>query len=102
MDQLSDVGNTRTIWRWNSPWAAGLLLFLSYVAISAGTALFLDPSLEESSVTTPWLAVGVGVAGVLLGGARLWPALFIGSWVVWGVILGDAAISVTVIAFAIR
>jgi PAS domain S-box-containing protein len=104
MDMLSNIRAWRPIWRWNSPWAAGLLLFLVYVAISAGTALFiqhrLDPVLQSSSLATPWFAVGVGVTGVLLGGARLWPALFIGSCVVWGVILGDASIAVTVDAVA--
>jgi PAS domain S-box-containing protein len=89
---------------WNSPWAAGLLLFLVYVAVSIGTLLFVqhwvDASLPVTSIAAPWLAVGVGVAGVMLGGARLWPALFIGSWLVWGVFVRDSPITVTVDAVA--
>jgi PAS domain S-box-containing protein len=77
---------------------------LVYVATAAATTLFVqhrvDPELRVMLVAVPWLAVGVGVAGVLLGGARLWPALFIGSWVVWGVIVGDSVITVTVDAVA--
>ncbi len=59
-----------------------------------------DPSLRIMLVVVPWLAVGVGVAGLLLGGEQLWPALFIGSWAVWGVIVGDQLVSVTVGAAA--
>ena len=92
--------NTQSVRRWTSPWAAGCLLFLAYVATAAGTVLVIkyavDPSVRIMLVAVPWLAVGVGVVGVLLGGARLWPALFIGSWVVWGLIVGDQLIPVVV------
>jgi PAS domain S-box-containing protein len=104
MDLLSAIRGRRPPRAWNSPWAASFLLCLAYVAVSIGTVLFVqrwvDPSLRIMSVAAPWLAVGVGVAGVLLGGARLWPVLFIGSWLVWGVFVGDSPITVTVDAVA--
>ena len=56
--------------------------------------------LLSMSIAAPWLAAGVGVTGVLLGGPRLWPAVFVGSWVVWGVIVGDPPVSVTLDAVA--
>jgi PAS domain S-box-containing protein len=91
-------------WQWNSPWAAGLLLFVVYVITAAGIVLFVEhggnSSLLSMSIAAPWLAVGVGVAGVLLGGPRLWPAVFAGSWVVWGVIVRDPPASVTIDAAA--
>jgi PAS domain S-box-containing protein len=101
---ISDTRSRQPLRRWNSPWAAGTVLFAAYVAVAAGTVLFVqhwvDPSLRVMMIAAPWLAVGVGVVGVLKGGARLWPALFIGSWMVWGVIVGDSAISVTIDAVA--
>ncbi len=91
-------------WQWNSPWAAGLLLFSVYVTTAAGIVLFVEQGVNSSllsmSIAAPWLAVGVGVAGVLLGGPRLWPAVFAGSWVVWGVIVRDPPASVTIDAVA--
>jgi len=103
-DVLPDIRGSQPFWRWNSPGAAGLLLFLVYVAISVGTLIFVQhqvaPLWRAIMLAVPWLAVGVGVAGVMLGGVRLWPALFIGSWVVWGVIAGHPIISVTVDAAA--
>lgn len=91
-------------WQWNSPWAAGLLLFLVDVTSAAGIVLFVErganSSLLSMSIAAPWLAVGVGVAGVMLGGPRLWPAVFAGSWVVWGVIVRDPPASVTIDAVA--
>ena len=104
MNSLPQIGNRPQPWRWNSPWVAGPLLFLVYLATAAGTVLFVehggDSSLLSMSIAAPWLAVGVGVTGVLLSGPRLWPALFIGSWVVWGVIVRDPPISVTIDAAA--
>jgi PAS domain S-box-containing protein len=103
-ESLSAIRGRQPFWRWNSPWSAGFLLLLVYVAVSIGTVLFVqrwvDPSLRIMSVAAPWLAVGVGVAGVLLGGARLWPVLFIGSWLVWGVFVRDSPITVTIDAVA--
>ena len=95
----SDTRAAQATWRWNSPWAAGFLLFLSYAATAAATIGLAQhaevSSLLAMSIATPWLAIGVGVIGLLLGGLRLWPALFCGSWVVWGVIVGDPPLSVT-------
>ncbi len=104
MNSLPEIRKAPQLWRWNSPWGAGPLLFLVYVATAAGTVLFVEhgaaSSLLSFSIAAPWLAVGVGVTGVLLSGPRLWPALFIGSWVVWGVIVRDPPISVTIDAAA--
>jgi len=101
---LSDRGISRLQWLRRSPWPAGFLLFTAYVATAAGTLLFVqshsDPSLRALSIAAPWLAAGVGVAGILLGGARLWPALFAGYWVVWGVIAHDPPIAVALDAAA--
>ncbi|MGA2706997.1 MAG: PAS domain S-box protein [Steroidobacteraceae bacterium] len=100
---LSNTDNWQRSWYRHPAWAAGSLLFLVYVTTAIGTTLFVqyvDPSLRVMSVAVPWLAVGVGVAGILLGGPRLWPALFIGSWVVWGIFLGHSVVSVTVDAVA--
>ncbi len=84
-------------------WTAGVLLFLCYVATSAVTvwAAHAQASpLLAMAIVTPWLPIGVGVIGLMLGGLRLWPALFCGSWVVWGGIVGDPPLSVTVDAAA--
>jgi PAS domain S-box-containing protein len=85
--------------RWKSSWGAGLLLFLSYVATSTATIWLAEhaeaSSLLAMSIVTPWFAIGVGVIGLMVGGLHLWPALFVGSWVVWGVVVGDPAVSVT-------
>jgi PAS domain S-box-containing protein len=100
----ADIRSGHQFWQWNSPWAAGILLFLIYVITAACTVLLIehgsDSSVLAMSTATPWLAVGVGVTGVLLGGPRLWPFLFVGSWVVWGVIVGDPPLSVTLDAAA--
>jgi PAS domain S-box-containing protein len=97
-----EAGARASLVRWRG--AGGVLLFLAYVATAGGTVLFVrfavDPSLLVYSVAVPWLPVGVGVAGVLLGGARLWPALFIGSCAVWGGLVGHSAFTVTVDAAA--
>lgn len=81
-----------------------LLLFLIYVATGAGIVLLVehgaDSSLLAMSIAAPWLAIGVGVTGVLLSGPRVWPALFAGSWVVWGIIVHDPPASVTLDAAA--
>jgi PAS domain S-box-containing protein len=84
--------------------AAGAWLFAAYVLTAAGSLAYLhygvaSPILLES-VAVPWLAVGVGVAGIMIGGSRLWPAIFLGSWLVWGPISGGAPFTVTVDAAA--
>ena len=85
-------------------WRAGAWLYLAYVATATASVLFIrywvDPALRTSEVAVPWLAVGIGVAGVQLGGARLWPALFLGSWTVWGLWVHDSPLTVTVDAAA--
>ncbi len=104
MNSLPEIRKGPQLWRWNLPWGAGPLLFLVYLATAAGTVLFVEHGAASSvlsfSIAAPWLAVGVGVTGILLSGPRLWPALFIGSWVVWGVIVRDPPVSVTIDAAA--
>jgi PAS domain S-box-containing protein len=99
-DLLPTTHNSQPFRRWNSPWTAGGLLLLLYVASAVGTLLFVEHGVQSSSrilsIAAPWLAAGVGVLGVLLGGTRLWPAILIGSWVVWGVIVRDAPVAVMI------
>jgi PAS domain S-box-containing protein len=68
--------------------AAGVLyLKRVLVPILAGTA---------PSVGVPWLAVGIGVAGLMRYGQRAWPGVFVGSLITWGVVQGDPWIAVLV------
>lgn len=77
----------------------GLALALTYVSAGALGLWFLR-TLDATHVTfipgmaTPWLANGVAVAGLLLGGRRLAPAVFIGSIVLWGGLAHDSWITV--------
>lgn len=57
------------------------------VPILAGTA---------PSVGVPWLAVGIGVAGLMRYGQRAWPGVFVGSLITWGLVQGDPWIAVVV------
>ena len=86
------------------PWRALALLFAAYTAAAGGTALltehWLGPAPGTSEAAVPWLAVGIGVTGILVGGARLWPALFAGSWLVFGGLLGHPPLIVTIDAAA--
>jgi PAS domain S-box-containing protein len=100
----SNIRNDQQLWRWNLPWPSGLVLFVIYVITAAVTVMFIERAAESSpltmSIAAPWLAAGVGVTGVLLRGPRLWPFLFVGSWIVWGIIVGDPPASVTLDAVA--
>ena len=51
----------------------------------------LEPHLVTVAPTlgVPWLAVGIGVAGVLLFGLRATPGVLLGSYLTWGVMQGD-------------
>jgi len=53
-------------------WVAPVLVFLAYIA---GGKLGLYLSLVEENVTLVWPPAGIAVAGILLGGRRIWPAL---------------------------
>lgn len=55
-----------------------------------------DLAAVAPAIGVPWLAVGVGVAGLLLYGTRAWPGIFIGSYLVWGVIQQDYWASVLI------
>jgi PAS domain S-box-containing protein len=78
----------------------GLILSLSYLAAGAVGLWFLH-TLDATHVTLipgmaiPWLANGIAVAGLLLGGLRLAPAVFIGSLLLWGGLAHDPWLTVT-------
>jgi len=48
----------------------------------------------------PWVAGGVGITGMLLGGTRLWPALVIGYVAVWRGLAGEGWATVLIAAVA--
>jgi PAS domain S-box-containing protein len=78
----------------------GLALSVSYVAAGAAGLWFLH-TLDATHVTLipgmaiPWLANGIAVAALLLGGLRLAPAVFLGSVLLWGGLAHDSWITVT-------
>ncbi len=83
----------------SQPWLQGLILFIAYVATAEAGLLVLQ-HIDASSVTWmprlafPWIPNGVAVVGLLLGGVRLAPAVFLGSVAVWGGIVHDEWITV--------
>ena len=97
---LYAIGRLRLLPRPLSPWGATLLLFLGYI-LPAGTMLlyaehFFSARINEDLFPLPWLADGVAVSLMLLWGVRTWPAVFLGSVFIWGVLRGDPAILVGV------
>jgi PAS domain S-box-containing protein len=69
-------------------WLDGAWLLFAYVVTGAAGLRFLQyvdarhvAMLPAAAI--PWIASGVGVAGLLLGGERLAPAVFLGSITVW-------------------
>jgi two-component system, LuxR family, sensor kinase FixL len=85
------------------PLAAGLALAVTYISVGGATLYWMshvvDATARAETLALPWLAEGIAVGALLLGGTRLWPALVVASWVVWGVIFGDPPFTVTVDAF---
>src|SRR5208283_3056486 len=61
-------------------WLGVLLLHQMAGRLQAGTS---------GALAIPWLPAGIGVAGLLYYGQRVWPAVFAGSVVVWAVIQGS-------------
>lgn len=59
----------------DNPVVTFLALFLTYVALAC---LGLQWSTISGAASPVWPASGVAVAGLLLGGLRLWPAIFLG------------------------
>ena len=82
--------------------SASAVVAAAYVAAAAlGLWLLhyiLAPDLATIAPTlgVPWLAVGIGVAGLLLFGVRAAPGVLVGSYVTWGVIQGDPWIPVLI------
>lgn len=70
-------------------------LLLGYVVLAAtygiagaiGSFLLHDVDGHLWSIApylgVPWLPAGIGVAGLLMGGVRLWPAIFVASAAIW-------------------
>ena len=83
----------------SKPWVQGLFLFLAYVTTAEAGLLVLQ-HIDAPSVTWlprlafPWIPNGVAVVGLLLGGVRLAPAVFLGSVAVWGGLVHDPWITV--------
>jgi PAS domain S-box-containing protein len=82
-------------------WAHGLLLLLAYAAAGAIGLRFLQMmgTREVSFVpplALPWVANGIAVVGLLLGGRRLAPAVFLASVAVWRGLAHDPWITVCV------
>ncbi len=68
---------------------ACVLLALIYGGVSAvGSLLLRGVESHLWSIApylgVPWLPAGIGVAGLLIGGVRLWPAIFVASACIWG------------------
>src|ERR1051326_3368771 len=59
--------------------AVGAAVFAVYVA--AAKAGFLVAFVAEQ-VTTVWAPTGIAIASLILGGPRLWPAIWLGAFVV--------------------
>jgi PAS domain S-box-containing protein len=90
----------------SAPWLAQVLLLAIAYSTAAILGLWFVREVAALNVSLPgtpaipWIAGGVAVAGLLMGGARLWPALFVGYVVIWqgvshqgwlGVLLGAIA-----------
>ena len=80
----------------SSTLAACTIVCATYVAAGGlGVELLqriFTPGLAGFTPTlgVPWLAAGVGVSGLLVFGARAWPGVLVGSWIIWGFIQGDS------------
>lgn len=82
-----------------------LLLLIAYTA-AAGLGLAFVRGVDALGVSyqpvkaLPWVAGGIAVAGVLLGGARLWPAIFVGYVLIWHGFGDEGWATVLLAAFA--
>ncbi len=97
---LYAIGRLRLLPRPVSPWMATLVLFLAYTLIAGAMLLyaehFVSARVDADLYPLPWLADGVAVSLMLLWGMRTWPAVFLGSVFIWGVMRGDPAVLVGV------
>ncbi len=78
----------RVVRGWLRTLLAGVLLALSYGGVGAIGSLLLrgaDSHLWSIApyLGVPWLPAGIAVAGLLIGGIRLWPAILVASACVW-------------------
>lgn len=76
-------------------WLAGCLVTLGWYVATGWLGVLLLHQMAGTEAGTsvalavPWPPAGIGVACLLYYGRRAWPAVFIGSVVVWGVIQGS-------------
>ncbi|MBS0373440.1 MAG: PAS domain S-box protein [Proteobacteria bacterium] len=71
---------------------------LAYLGATLPMAWFVEHAAEAQlrsyAMAMPWLSTGVGVAGLLIGGERLWPALSLGAALFWGAYYGHPPVTV--------
>src|SRR5437868_6363287 len=71
------------------------LLLLTVVYVSAGK-IGLALALVNPSATAVWPPTGIALVAVLLFGPRIWPAIFVGAFVVNQMTAGTAATSIVI------
>jgi PAS domain S-box-containing protein len=82
-----------------------VLLALAYTA-AAGVGLAFIRAIDALNVSyrpvhaLPWLAGGVAVVGLLLGGLRLWPAIVVGYIAIWWGVADEGWLMVVLAAAA--
>jgi two-component system sensor kinase FixL len=82
------------------PLLAGLLAFACYLAVGGAELVFVHrlgtpTAAAAETVIAPWIAEGIALVALLLGGLRLWPAVFAGSLLLWtGLHRGPAVMAV--------
>jgi PAS domain S-box-containing protein len=86
--KMVNGGVTARCKRWSRGALAYALLGAAYGASGAAGAMLLrgvDNRLWSIAphLAVPWLPTGIGVAGLIVGGTRLWPAIFVASVVIW-------------------
>ncbi|HXY97369.1 MAG TPA: PAS domain S-box protein [Steroidobacteraceae bacterium] len=92
------IGRLRLLPRPLSLLTAMGVLFVAYV-VPAGAMLLYAEHAVSARVSAvlfplPWLADGIALSLLLVGGLRAWPAVFAGSLFIWGVMRGDPAVMV--------
>jgi len=88
--------------QWVVSVAGFTVLIFSICSIGAwflGTAPYFQLT-TAPPVPTPWLASGVAIAGLLIGGSSLWPAIVIGTAASWLAFGHSSGFSVVADAFA--
>jgi signal transduction histidine kinase len=63
-----------------SSWIGGFIVLAAAYALTGRISLWL--AIPPGYASPVWPAAGVALAGILIGGARLWPAIILGSFLV--------------------